>query len=387
MGEKNKPLSAALVQRRLRENGWLWLIRATAGFLNRKLVPEIFKVSWFNARELFAPHIHRNDGVLYAFYDLSVYGFSYDFIVYLLLADSYRAKNKLTSIHIIFVPGRDGKFRSAPAETNDLGEVNLLWRLRNLLVPSCWLLPSCDGVTVCSSRDEAIAIRRYIARHIYPAGYVDGFSRKRDAGVYLVKDYNHGLPLPQLQATIAAKYYVRQWIETRAQGRKVVTITLRESTYSKERNSNVKAWVEFIHSIDLTVYYPIVVRDTERAMGGSISGLSDNQNFSDVCWNVDLRLALYELSYVNMMVNNGPGALVIFGTRIPYLYFKVLTPQFRSTSEDFFRTYIGVEPGQAFPWSTKWQRWIWEDDSLPVLTREFEKMCADIEAAIQPGDD
>ena len=91
-----------------------------------------------------------------------------------------------------------------------------------------------------------------------------------------------------------------------------------------------------------------------------------------------MALALYEAAWLNMMVNNGPFGCVAF-SEAPYLLFKILTPDVRMTSEAYMR-HIGYDIGPTPPFAGPFQKWVWEDDELPVILREFDKMRTGLEA-------
>ena len=39
----------------------------------------------------------------------------------------------------------------------------------------------------------------------------------------------------------------------------------------------------------------------------------------------------------------------------------------------------GIFPGMQFPWTTHFQKCVWENDKYEVIMREFETMCGKIE--------
>ena len=48
--------------------------------------------------------------------------------------------------------------------------------------------------------------------------------------------------------------------------------------------------------------------------------------FREASWNVGLRMALYESSYLNLGVNNGPLIFAAMNDRVRLLVFKLVTP-------------------------------------------------------------
>ena len=263
------------------------------------------------------------------------------------------------------------------------------WRLRNIIVPCSWFLPSCQKVTVCLSREEAQTIRDILSWHVYPRQYTAIRPRKRPhAAINAVKMLSAGHAMPSFEATPMALYYVRQWIQTHVGERKVVTITLREASYRPLRNSSLRDWSLFAKSLDPSRHCPVFIRDNEKAFDPVPPELKDFLFFREVVWNLELRSALYELSHLNLLVNNGPIGLCIYSSRIRYLIFKMVTngdtalslDSYRSSSEEYFEKRVGISVGGQWPAATPFQKFIWEDDNLEVIQREFKAMCGKIES-------
>lgn len=312
--------------------------------------------------------------VLYAFYDLGISPVTFDIIQFLVLAEAERRKLGCDSLHVVFVPGpRDGFSPVEVSVYRKLGQPDcdadlMRWRLRNILVPLCWMIPSCRQLTVCSLPAEAMVIEK-MAEYIFPKGYTVLFPKE----AYSLFQLTSAHPKGYIQATPQAKRFVAAAL-SRIPRRKIVTISLRNCPYQSERNSNIEAWAEFIESLDLDVYYPIVVNDTWAAFKPlpPIYGL---RVFEEVSWNMELRVALYELSYLNLSVSCGPFMLCVFNSRTRYLMFKMLS---QPNLERFFRS-EGLEPGSQYEHAESFQRIVWKDDTLPVIREEFDKMCDKID--------
>jgi hypothetical protein len=119
------------------------------------------------------------------------------------------------------------------------------------------------------------------------------------------------------------------------------------------------------------------VPDTDAA-------LESNQEFegltlcNEAAWNLGLRMALYQSSYINLFVNSGPASLCILSSRCRYLLFKITAPDTHLASEQTLRQ-MGFEPGTTPGFATPHQKWIWDEDRLDLINREFEAMVEKIE--------
>lgn len=95
--------------------------------------------------------------------------------------------------------------------------------------------------------------------------------------------------------------------------------------------------------------------------------------FIPACFDVDLRFALYEVAYLNMFVNNGPGSAATLSRKIKYLMFKLVVPDVVHCSEEVLMQ-LGFETGKSPPYAGKFQKWVWKDDDTETLWTEFCSM-------------
>jgi hypothetical protein len=316
---------------------------------------------------------------LVVYYDLAIYPISYDICWFLALADLERRRNGRRYLHCIFIPIEDHDNRKLPPGYGDVVDLKSRnWRFHNICVPMTSLVPECDGFTVCNTRTQFKPLRLLSPKawptNNHPHGYPPPSVLYRDL-IGRIKEDNLDWGLKAQEQGLR---YVRKWLADRAGGRKPIVVTLRQYAVDIDRNSNIAAWVEFLRRLDQTKYFPILVPDTDHAMelNESFSGL---QQFIEGAWNLGLRMALYEAAYLNMFVNCGPASLCILNPRTRYLLFKITVSGIHLASEETLRE-MGFEPGETPPIATAHQRWVWEDDRLEVITREFEAMVSKVEA-------
>ena len=97
---------------------------------------------------------------LTAFYDLEVAPISFDFSVFLVLAENQRKQLEAESLRVVIVPGSEGGFRREDAGY----EIdNKKWRLQNVVVPLTTLLEIDVSLDVCDSRKAAKEIEDALA--------------------------------------------------------------------------------------------------------------------------------------------------------------------------------------------------------------------------------
>ena len=390
-------LSPRFLAGKAREKGFAWCAVRSLGLVRSSVARRI--------RPACASVVSRTDhvryrgrkqaDVLYAFHDLAVAPATFDIVVFLVLAELERKETGCSALHVVIVPGpaegfREGSLRAYQEMGAEQYNVDSLrWRLRNILVPCCWLVPSCQQITVCASREEAMVLEASWVKHVFPKRYTVRIPVENYLYSHVVDSISRGLVLPSIQATPQALDYVSQWIEANAGNRKVIPITLREYRFKRDRNSSLEDWGAFARSLDCDVYFPVFIRDTEAAFGPLPAELCGLTIFPEASWNIELRAALYELSYLNMSVNTGPAALLSFNRLTRYLCFKIIIATYSSTTEEHVRA-IGIEPGTQLQISTPFQRYVWDDDRLDVIQEAFRDMCDRIEgcsASSRPGDE
>ncbi len=327
----------------------------------------------------------KQSDVLYAIYDLAVAPTTFDIVGFLILSEIERKKAGCISLHVVIVPGPDEGFRQNSIKEYSRGGARnydadtLRWRLRNILVPSCWMIPSSQTVTVCASREEAQSIETSVAEHIFPKQYkvsspVENYSLK-----LIIDAASQEVFLPSIQVTPQSLRFLSEWIRTNVGERKLITITLRECFYEHGRNSVSENWGSFAKSLDPTVYCPVVIRDIDSTFKPVPPELKGILIFPEIVWNLELRAALYELSYLNMFVSNGPDTLCRYNRRSRFIIFKLIAPSLGAASEQYLRL-CGLEPGAQYRWSTPFQQLVWEDDRLEVIQKAFKEMCDRIES-------
>lgn len=321
--------------------------------------------------------------LLCAFYDLGVAPVTFDFLWFLVGADLERRRRALNGIRIIIVPGPNRGLRQERLDYERvIGLEERRARVSNVLLPACRLLPSVVGITVAPSRAVADSLVISAGGQVFPADYEPGLPYYPRADICLAAARHGEQPIGALCATRYDGDAVRHWLEAHDCRLRVVTITLRSYAYMPARNSNHGAWLAFAKHLDRTRFSPVFVPDTSQTLDGLPEEFRAFPVFSEAAWNLGLRMALYEQAYLNLGVNNGPMGLCWLNERTRYLTFKMLTESVPQTTAAYVASH-GFELGASLPFATPYQRWVWEDDDLPVIEREFAAMVRKIEHAPQ----
>lgn len=311
--------------------------------------------------------------VLYAFYDLRISPVTFDFFQFLILADLDRRTRGLKKLHIVIIPESVEVRKDFLLDRFD--EVDVNWRIRQLLVPGCSLMPSCGGlVTVCGSRVEAEKFFLTAGPNVFPEGSsienpIPRFQLSEITAIHVC-----GESWASLKATSQALDMVDSWIKSRARGRRVISITLREAGYGNQKNSNISEWSKFANSLDSNKYLPVVIRDTYAANEMIPEELAGITMFNEIALNVELRMAFYEKCYLNLVTNGGPLALCTLNHNVRCLSFKPIVTSWHDATARHLQATVGVAIGDQPHFQNSFQRWVWANDDYEVIQKYFDMM-------------
>lgn len=315
----------------------------------------------------------RSD-TMFAFYDLDKGPLTYDFIQYLVLAERFRVAAGKRNLHVVIVPGRHEGFRNESPRDRFLNAARKEWRLRQLIVRACDLTPSCTGVTRMPNRAEAGALlARIDAAGIFPPAYSVDAPTCPYLLPFVLQFAANGPDIRSLEAPPVVAALVRNLFDSMAGSAPVITITVRQSDFQPERNSRIDAWMEFAASARDRGFCPVFIPDTEAVLREAQAEMPGFHVFPLAALSMAFRAAAYQESWFNMMTSNGPYTLCFYNARARCSVFKLIVPGV-ATASARFHIHQGLQPGAQLPFAGPLQRLIWEDDSAPIIEREFAEI-------------
>lgn len=319
-----------------------------------------------------------SDRVLVAVYDLAVEPVSYDLVWFLAEADLERRRLGLSGGHLVVAPGWGGGLRDeAPVYDSVLDLDRRQYRLQQLLLPLVGLFPAWTGVTVAATRHDAARLTGS-ALHLWPAAYQPLNPRPQHdrSPAHILAAARAGEEVRGLAAPPAVIERVAARLDELARGRRVISLTLRDYGFRPERNSDRAAWLAFAQGLDSDRYCPVWVPDTDTVLGPQ-PDLPHGAVMVEAAMDVHVRAALYQCSFLNLGINNGPMSLCYFMPDSRYLAFKMVNEAAAETSRAFLER-RGVVLGRDFPFAGPHQHLVWEPDTLAVIRREFDAVTARI---------
>lgn len=314
----------------------------------------------------------REQRELVAFYDLSVAPTSFDFATFLTRVEWRRRELGAKRFRVAIVPASGTGFWDREPFSLEAKRS----RLQSLLLPLGDLFPECSGVEVCSSREEAEKLARDRRFLHFPDGYTtraptpDTFQ-----WAHIVAARICGDELPGWSAPAASRREVSEWLGLQGAVGKVVSITLREASYYTANNSRVSEWGRFARTLSRNGFFPVIVRDTERADEPTPLDLRGIPIYREAALDVRVRAALYARSWLNLSVATGPMMLMWLDPRGHSVVWKLLNPEnFRSTPTPIRS--MGIEVGGQLPGLSASHRLFWREDSREALEAGFDAALA-----------
>lgn len=275
------------------------------------------------------------------------FGLSFDFVPWLIDAEMERVRQGAPApLKVGFWLGRDGK---TGLETEAQQQL-----FRNIVQPTLALFGAVEDPTA-----------------------VDGRFREQWTTNVICEAARRGEPIPRVRVPTHAAAVIDQWLGTPGVfGSNPVTITLRELDRDPQRNSNLVAWHRFARYLRSRGENVVIVRDTAKADAPFYRDGYEYRTCPRASTNLQIRAALYECAKVNLFVANGPAALALFGSR-PWLCFTEIFDDDHAhlpSTRSFWRSAIGVEPGEQYPWSQPDQRIVWAKDNYDNIVAAWEAL-------------
>jgi spore maturation protein CgeB len=184
---------------------------------------------------------------------------------------------------------------------------------------------------------------------------------------YRVVNANSQLIMP-ISASNPNINYIVKWLEN-LKYKKNISITIRKSNQSPERNTNEKETEKFINYVsELKAFNIVIIPDTDN-----ISALQMKENvnvFDHASIDFNRRLALYEKCDLNFFLNNGPCIASELDLKIKSRLFKLIVPSVPHCTKEFIEW-----QGYEFNKSPKYNpnsKWVWENDDFNFLRKEFD---------------
>ncbi len=258
-------------------------------------------------------------------YDLAKSPATFDMIDFLVNVERERRARGEDSISLSFVLGDRASSQRDIAFSYERKQ----WRIQSLLAQFPPLLPSITRTVMGGEGKQEISYH-------HPLGFEP---------IFKAPEY----------AMSAVSEYVRF-------GKHYVTITLRDSDFQQDRNSNVAEWVKVADWLAEQGSEVVFVPDTEAVLAGVMPDVGKHRCYIPAAMNQSLRLALYEFAMLNCFTSGGPLTLAMWSSA-PCLLTKLTHAA--CTGDEMAAIGYGE---QDMPEAFKWITWM-QDESGPVIEK------------------
>jgi len=354
--------------RKIIENGFYWsFLRVLRRFTkpHNRPIKIIMDLIYALKKHFISLKSSKKDekGFLVAVYDLSSNSVSFDFAFFLAAAESFAIKQGEESFVVSIVRKENDAFKGS-TYSSVVDDESLKWKLDNIIIPLISLYPKCSGFSILP-KEEGHNLE-HKDRLVYPRFYNDNYSP--------VMDYKEIFSILKedrftgFRASIQGTRYINLWLREKKISSPVVTITIRNYNYDVSRNSNIDEWIKFANWLIKEGYAPIFIPDTDSSFNLG-SSLNSFHIFRECCWNLGLRVAVYENAYLNF-VTAGPASVAQLNRTVKYVSMNMLSEGSQQASLKNFKK-MGLEIGENFKFSKWYQVLSFKEDNYENILQEF----------------
>jgi len=303
-------------------------------------------------------------------YDLNSSPVTFDFAYFLAWAETFAWDNGKETIFVLFVL-KENDSNSEGLYNKIIDESSQKWRFNHILLPLISVYPTCTGFGVLSKNDS---IRPYISNSsVFPPGYNETFKPLMN-----YTEIFKSLELKTfkgVRSSTQAIRYINKWQRSKNINTPIICITLRQYGYDTCRNSNIDAWVQFADWVFERGFAPVFMPDTDACWEPD-ERIDKYHVFTEGCWNLELRVALYELAYVNYFYSNGCGALATLSKKIRYILMIPVLEGSRQAKDKIFKSYGWTSAQRRLNFADKYQLLSFKTDDFNNIRDEFLEFVA-----------
>lgn len=309
----------------------------------------------------------------YFFYDLNGINANFDYIVFLLYC-AIKSKNIKSTIFII---KKKNFSENRTKERNFIGDLAEQLRIENIILK----LSNCienysPSVYLMENRNE-VDFYYNSAKKVFPK--LDPVKKEFifSSSKRYYKTFNKYYKIYKKIPSIKSKSHINKILEKkikniRIDSNKIVTITLRNSSYFEKRNTPEDVVIKFCEYLKEKNFTPIILDDFEKISVSNSSIPNEYRLFDECVIDLDYRIALYEMSFLNIFHEGGPPICGIFSKYINFLLFKIpIEIEGYPTSKKLIKESLGLNVGDQYSFFNNKQKIVWKEFLIENLIDEF----------------
>lgn len=321
--------------------------------------------------------------------DFAAFPLSYDIVILLAAADNFCRRSDCELMDVAFIAHESDPFMREAFLTNPANKPESYRNfIHNLGIEATRLFEAIGDVHFFTNRStfESSLRNAKLTSKLFPEDYTSyrpSYLPGRNGVPYygmrhLFSDPSQSWEALSIRPPQSQLALAKSWISHHANGRKAITITLRETPHQPERNSNVQEWQELVNRYHKQDIVFIVLRDYYALYTNSPIVGKNVIECPEAVHSMSFRAAIYEMSHLNLFTGNGPAMLCLLNSRTRYIVFKISTDAASARPEEIFFQH-GLRPGDNMPNATPFQKLVWENDDAPVMCRELDVMLEEME--------
>lgn len=242
-------------------------------------------------------------------YDLAINGVGFDFFIFMENALQIKKENNISNFDLCILSAdseNSGLFfkKQQYLKEKKFSSENGKIRLSNIILNTLNFYPDLENLTINKRR---ISFLKYLLFYdiFFPQNiniyddYKNQIKQISWANLEKNKKINSLIGIKLLK-----NYIERAKNLKKIYGKNLVSISLRESSYSKYRNSQKKEWLKVCRYLEKCNFQPIVIRDFEHTRKKN-DPLEKYELAPEATLNLNYRAAIYNVSFHNFFPDSG----------------------------------------------------------------------------------
>ena len=323
--------------------------------------------------------------------DFAAFPLSYDIVVFLAAADDFCRRSGCHRMDVAFIAHEGDPLMNEAFKTNPVNNpVKSCDFIYNLAIEATRLYKSIGDVLFFTNRSNFLTFFRNVksTHKVFPEEYTPfrpGYLPSRKGVPYygmrhLFVNSKASRESLSLRPSADQLNLASAWVKRLSNGKKMITITLRETPHQPERNSNIEAWRALVDQYKKQNIIFVILRDYFAIYDQSPIIGEHVIECPEAVHSMSFRAAIYQQADLNLFTGNGPAMLCLLNSKTRYIVFKMSTDAASARPEEIFFQH-GLRFGENMPEASKFQKLVWENDDAPVLIRELGIMLDTIKSS------
>jgi hypothetical protein len=304
----------------------------------------------------------KNQDYLICIYDCAMLPVTFNIVEFLAVYNYIAMKSK-RKFYLVIIDSDLVKETKVRDIDSCLGTASHLYRMRNLLPPLVELFPENAGYSIIKNRQHYQSLIGN--KEVFPKKYTPNAYLSNNVDLAEYADAGRGVA--KIRSTDYAKRLIKNILGPIEKD--LITITLRRSNFDPARNSDlveIEKFIRFIKSMGLSI---VAIPDVDNPK--EYAPIKEEDICSALAFNIDLRVATYELAKINFFASNGPAILSsMSASECVTVLMNVYNPNSIVDTPENYKLAKTI-PGDPYFWYNKFSRNVVLPDTYENLKTTF----------------